>query len=320
MVDSGRMMRARSAVAAAFVLASALGTAAAPPPALRLSNLAAGVHLVSPTNPGDRERTNALVVEQASGLVVVNAQPTPEAAREMLALVASSLPGRKVRTLVVPHPHADAAGGASAFPPETMVIAAEGAAVNLADAGYDYGAEARARQGDAFREPPRPRIGLRLQGPATLDDVERPLMLIPMGAGHSEGDLLVDLPWADLSVAGSILFEDRNPWAGTASVGGWIQQLNNLTSSGRARFVPLHGPLVDAAGVRREREILAWTRGEIDAAFVDRLPAEEMPALVLRSEKAGTYFDLSASPSFARGVVEQAVREALAQRRKFGIP
>jgi glyoxylase-like metal-dependent hydrolase (beta-lactamase superfamily II) len=288
--------------------------------AFGFSTLSPGVHLVSPADPGDRKRTNVLVVEQAQGLVVVNAQPSPDAAREMLTLLGAKLPGRKVRTLVLTHPHADAAGGASAFPGDVLVIVAEGAALDLADPAYDFGAEMRAREGEAFREPPRPQIGLRIQGPSTLDDPERPVMLIPQGAGHSAGDLVVDVAAADLSAVGSLLFEDRNPWAGTANVGGWIAQMNNLASSGRARFVPLHGPPVTAQTVRKDRETLAWTRGEIDAAFVDRTPVEQMPARILASPRATDHFDLGASPSFARGVVEQAVREAVAQRRKFGLP
>jgi len=321
MVDSGRMTLRRTAVLVLSLLLGSLATLAhAADPRMRLSDLAPGVHLVTPADPADRDRTNALVVEQATGLVVVNAQPTPEAAKEMLALLASKLPGRPVRALVLPHPHADAAGGASAFPPETLVIASDAAAASLADAAYDFGAEARARAGASYREPARPRIGLRLQGNATLDDRERPLELIPMMPGHSTGDLLVDLPGADLTAAGSILFEDRNPWPGTANIGGWIAELNNLASSGRARFVPLHGTPVEAQAVRRQRESLAWTRGEIDAAFVDRLPAEEIPARVLAAASAASYFDLAAQPSFARSVVELAVKEALAQRRKFGLP
>ncbi|HEX5044156.1 MAG TPA: MBL fold metallo-hydrolase [Candidatus Polarisedimenticolaceae bacterium] len=294
--------------------------AAAATPRLQLSALAPGVHLVRPTDPADRERSNALVVEQATGLVVVNAQPTPEAAKEMLALVASKLGGRPVRALVLPHPHADAAGGASAFPPETLVIASDDAAASFADPAYDFGAEARARGGASYREPARPRVGLRLQGNATLDDKERPLELIPMMPGHSRGDLLVDLPAADLMAVGSLLFEDRNPWPGTANIGGWISELNNLASSGRAVFVPLHGAPADAQAVRRQRETLAWTRGQIDAAFVDLVPAEEIPGRVLGIAEAQSYFDLAARPSFARGVVDQALKEAQAQRRKFGLP
>ena len=294
--------------------------AAAPPARLVLSELAPGVHLVRPSDPADRERSNALVVEQATGLVVVNAQPTPDAAKEMLALLAGKLGGRPVRALVLLHPHADAAGGASAFPPDTLVIASDAAAKNLADPAYDFGAEARARGGASYREPARPRVGLRLQGNATLDDKERPLELIPMMPGHSTGDLVVDLPAADLTAVGSLLFEDRNPWPGTANIGGWISELNNLTSSGRALFVPLHGSPADAQAVRRQRETLAWTRGQIDAAFVDRMPSEEIPARVLGVGEAATYYDLKAQPSFARAVVDQAVKEALAQRRKFGLP
>jgi glyoxylase-like metal-dependent hydrolase (beta-lactamase superfamily II) len=213
------------------------------------------------------------VVEQATGLVVVNAQPTPEAAREMLALLASKLPAvlsaRSCSRTRTPTP--------PGVPPRSRRrrwwSRPNAAAASLADTAYDFGAEARARAGASYREPPRPRIGLRLQGNATLDDRERPLELIPMMPGHSTGDLLVDLPAADLTAGGSILFEDRNPWPGSANLGGWIAELNNLASSGRARFVPLHGTPVDAQAVRRQRESLAWTRGEIDAAFVDRLPA-----------------------------------------------
>jgi glyoxylase-like metal-dependent hydrolase (beta-lactamase superfamily II) len=314
------MKTRRLPVLACSVLLFAPVEAAAPAPRLELSDLAPGVHLVRPSDPSDRDRSNALVVEQAAGLVVVNAQPTPEAAKEMLALVASRLGGRPVRALVLPHPHADAAGGASAFPPATLVIATDAAAGSLADPAYDFGAEARARGGAAYREPARPRVGLRLQGNATLDDKERPLELIPMMPGHSTGDLVVDLPAADLTAVGSLLFEDRNPWPGTASIGGWISELNNLTSSRRALFVPLHGAPADAQAVRRQRETLAWTRGQIDAAFVDRIPAEEIPARVLGMAEAETYFDLAAQPSFARGVVDQALKEAQAQRRKFGLP
>ena len=320
MVDSGRMMLRRCSVLPLVLLLGSLTVAAPPSPRLRLSDLAPGVHLVSPADSADRDRTNALVVEQTTGLVVVNAQPTPEAAREMLALLAAKLPRRTVRVLVLAHPHADAAGGASAFPPDTLVIATDSAAQALADPAYDFGAEARARGGASYTEPARPRVGLRLEGNATLDDAERPLALLPMMAGHSSGDLVVDLPAADLSVAGSLLFEDRNPWPGSANIGGWIAQLNNLASSGRARFLPLHGAPVDTQAIRRERETLAWTRGQIDAAFVDRLPAEEMPARVLAIAEAKTYFDLAAEPSFARDVVELAVKEAQAQRRKFGMP
>jgi len=45
--------------------------AAAPPARLVLSELAPGVHLVRPSDPADRERSNALVVEQATGRKVI---------------------------------------------------------------------------------------------------------------------------------------------------------------------------------------------------------------------------------------------------------
>jgi glyoxylase-like metal-dependent hydrolase (beta-lactamase superfamily II) len=310
----------RTIVLAALLLAGApLAAADRARSPLRLTALAEGVHLVSPVDSADRSHTNALVVEQAAGRLVVNAQPTPAAAREMLALLAASLPRRDVRYLVLAHPHADAAGGASAFPAETVVVATEYAAQDLADADYDFGAEARARAGDAWTSPPRPRVELRLQGNVVIDDVKRQVILIPAAAGHSRGDLLVEVPSADLLAVGSLLFEDRNPWAGTATIGGWVGQLNNLASWGRKTFVPLEGAPVDADAVRRQREAFAWTRGEIDAAFVDRTPPDDILPRVLASPRAGTYFDLAARPSFARGVVEQALLEAHAQRRKFGL-
>src|SRR6187455_3658324 len=102
------MLPARSS---ALALAFALALAAASPVAAKrlgefeIQELAKGVTLLS-------GQTNSIVVERKDGLLVIDAQPSPEAGRALLAAIAK-ISKQPVRYLVLTHPHADAAGGAS---------------------------------------------------------------------------------------------------------------------------------------------------------------------------------------------------------------
>jgi glyoxylase-like metal-dependent hydrolase (beta-lactamase superfamily II) len=92
------------------------------------------------------------VVEREDGVRVVDAQPTPAAAKELLDAFAQLTP-KPVRFLVLSHPHVDDAGGATEFARDVLVIGSEGCRSAMTDAGYDFGAEARVRQGEGWKEP-----------------------------------------------------------------------------------------------------------------------------------------------------------------------
>ena len=153
------------------------------PDAFRVEEPAPGVLLFRPTS-GARH-VNGLVFERRDGLLVVDAQPSPEAARDFLAALRArtTVP---IRYLVLSHPHLDAYGGASAFPPEALRIAARGYRDALADPDYDPAIESRMRRGVPREDDPAPRTEatLTLFGRTRLEDPSNPIILLPVPHAH----------------------------------------------------------------------------------------------------------------------------------------
>ena len=309
---------------AAIALCCSIAPADEPPAArdiFRVVQLAEGVTLYRP--PDDRaDLTNALVVERDDGLLVVNAQPSPAAAERFLADLArhSTLP---VRYLALPHPHAEAAGGASAFPAETLVIATSGFHEALQDPAFDFAAEARLRSAGSgsWTDPPRRPPTLVLHARTRLDDERVPVELLPVTQAHTAGDMLVQLPLQDIVYGGALVFADRNPYAVGGHIGGWLGALNSIAKTSPAAVVPLRGPVLDARELRVLRDSFAWLRGRVDLAFVDGLTAQQIPERILQdADELGRRFDLETRPSFVTSVIDQAVEEAVQHRRKRGLP
>ena len=296
----------------------ACGAAVADEPAFTVEALADGVHLFRPA-AARTDLTNALVVERGDGLLVVESQPTPEAAREFLAAL-RSVSDAPPRYLVLSHPHAESAGGASAFPGQTMIIGTDGCRTALEDPEFDFGAEARLRWTgpEAWDDPPRVTPTLLLHARTILDDPVRPVELLPLSRSHTSGDLMVWLPEENLYYAGAVFAFDRNPYAADGYVAGWIAILNSVAKNRPSILVPLRGPAADVRELRATRDAFAWMRGRIDIGFVDGLDAGRIPAAVLGSDGIEERFDLEASPNFVRGLIERSVAEAVKNRQRRG--
>ena len=119
--------------------------------------------------------------------------------------------------MIIPHSQAIVAGGASAFPAETLVVVSSACANDMDAEGHDFGGELRVRSGAGWAAPPRPRPDLVLEAKATLTDAKRPVRLTPYPKHFTNGDLLVDLPEQDVFYAGGILFDDVAPFGEMAS-------------------------------------------------------------------------------------------------------
>ncbi len=306
------------------ITGSGAGASGEPSPAgdggpFRVETLAEGVHLFRPAEAG-AGLLNSLVVEREDGLLVVDAQPTPDAARALLAGIARRF-DRPVRFLVLTHPHADAAGGASAFPPSVLVVASRGYRDSIDDASHDFGAEARAVSGEAFAEPARVAPTLASWAPFYLEDRRRRVEILPVAKlpAHSSGDLAVWIPDARVLAAGDLAWPSPNAYTGGSNVSNWLIALNGLLELQPTWVVPLRGPAADTRPVRILREGFAWIRGRVEQAFVDAVPSGRIADRVLESPQAGKFLDLETSPSWVRGMVENVVAETVEYRRKRGI-
>ena len=284
--------------------------------AFDVTELAHGVTLFTAASPGSKA-PNSLVVERKDGLLVVDAQPTVEGGRALVAAIAK-VSKQPIRYLVLTHPHADAAGGAGAFPAGTLVVSTPAARDRLADPAYDFAGEMRLRAPDAAA-PIRPTPVLLSDGPFTLDDPDRRVVVYPLPRAHCEGNLWVEIPQAGILAVGDLVVVDRNPYAADASINQWIALLNDLARTEGTKIVPLAGPPVDAAVVRQMRDAFAWTRSRINKGFIDLDPPDQIVERALADPKTATWFDLEARPSFVRTVFDRAYEEAVEERRKRGI-
>jgi glyoxylase-like metal-dependent hydrolase (beta-lactamase superfamily II) len=280
--------------------------------------LSEGVWLLRPRHER-ADLGNALLVERQDGLLVVESQGSEQAGRLLVEAV-RSLSDKPLRYLVLSHAHAESAGGASAFPDATLVIATVGTRDALLDPSFDFGAEVRART-----DPPSAWVAPRKRMPVMviyarteLEDPLNEVELVPLGHTHTETDLMVRLPNQNIVYAGALLFPDLNPYAADGKIGSWLSALNYVAKTSPALAIPLHGQPIDVRGVRSERDAFAWLRGQVELAFVDQVEVPRMVDWVMASETFAQRFDLDASPSFLRTLVERVVEEAVAERKKHG--
>lgn len=150
--------------------------------------------------------------------------------------------------------------------PPAMVaqVKAAGAAGALGDAGtyfaeifapFDF-ASARGRAPTRTFEK---RLDLTVGGKA--------VELHMLGPAHTAGDLLVWVPQERAVFTGDLLFIGVTPimWAGP--VANWLAACDRILALGADNIVPGHGPMTDAAGVRRLQEYLRWVNREARRRF-----------------------------------------------------
>jgi len=311
---------ARTLVAATIVLVG-LQVAAADE-IFRVETLGEGIHLFAPVSP-DPGRTNSMVIETPEGLLVVDAQPSPKAARELLVAMESKLTA-KVRYLVSTHPHAESIGGVSAFPADVVRIASFDAYEMLRDEEWDFAGEIRARVGaietaTPWKEPERVLPTIVLHGRMVIPRPQGDIIIFPISHAHTSGDLAVHVEEAAIAAVGDITSTEKNWFAEDAYVRGWLGTLNRLVSMPVEKFVPLRGPTLDAAEVRKQRDAYAWLRSRAEVAFIEAESAEEVYESLLAEENRSQYFDIDAKPAFYPGLARKVVDEAVVERRKRGI-
>lgn len=314
---------ALSVLLACLLLPSAVSIAESRSPAgdagaFRMQTLAPGVNLFRPVSP--RGYTNSLVFERTDGLLVVDAQPTPAAARDLLAAIARTS-SKPVRYLVFSHPHSESSGGSAAFPEGTLRIASRGYRDAAADPEYDFALEMRTRWGEEMLAPEfdRSAAALVLFGRTRLEDEMNPLILLPVPHAHSPGDLLVFQPDTGIVAAGDLLFHSGGPFAEHARISTWLAQLNHLITLAPKWIVPMRGAAREPGQVRQQRDALIWLRNQIDEAFVNKIEMEAIPDTILESEQLSRHFNPGQGVELIRGLIVRQLEETVKRRREMGL-
>ncbi len=96
-----------------------------------------------------------------------------------------------------------------------------------------------------------------------------------LGPAHTSGDVLAWLPAERIVFTGDLLFADCTPvmWAGP--VGNWFAACERILALDALHIVPGHGPMTDAAGVRRMQEYLLYVDRETRPRFDSGMAVEE---------------------------------------------
>ena len=111
--------------------------------------------------------------------------------------------------------------------------------------------------------------------PADVDLGGRTSRLLHLGRGHTDHDLVVHLPDADVVFAGDLVEQGAPPDFGDAVVAEWPGTLSALLALGPSTVVPGHGDPVDAAFVAEQRDRIAEIAALHAAVARGELAAEE---------------------------------------------
>lgn len=110
---------------------------------------------------------------------------------------------------------------------------------------------------------------------ADLDVGGRGVQLRYLGRGHTDSDLVVRVPDADLLVAGDLVEEGAPPQFGDGFPVDWPATLDALLELVTGAVVPGHGAVVDAAFVRAQRAELAELAATARQGHAEGRPAAD---------------------------------------------
>jgi glyoxylase-like metal-dependent hydrolase (beta-lactamase superfamily II) len=163
-------------------------------------------------------------------------------------------------TVVLTHAHFDHCFGTSAFGPVPVLAHARCAAAIARTAD-----EQRTEWVVHYRDRDDVATADALAGsvpvppgtaPPRIDLGGRVVALRHLGRGHTDHDLLVDVPDAGVVFAGDLVEQGAPPDLAEADLAAWPATLTALLALGRPIVVPGHGDPVDAAFVVEQRDRL----------------------------------------------------------------
>jgi glyoxylase-like metal-dependent hydrolase (beta-lactamase superfamily II) len=216
--------------------------------------------------------SNAGLVDGGGHSLLVDTQFDLAHTRRMLAGMAPVTAGSPIRHAVNTHGNGDHCFGNELLDPAARIWAAPEARAHLQAESPQLlatmmSADVDPRLSDYLRRSfgafDFTGIRSRLPDAEVSADTElsigsRTVQLLRCGPAHTHGDVAVFDPAGGVVFAGDLLFIGGTPimWAGPAS--SWIAVLQRLLALDADTYVPGHGPVTDAAGVRDVISYLAY--------------------------------------------------------------
>jgi glyoxylase-like metal-dependent hydrolase (beta-lactamase superfamily II) len=230
---------------------------------------------------------NVTAIGSDRGLVVVDTHGSTAAGRLVLDDL-RRLGAGDVHAVVNSHWHWDHSFGNAAFreqDPAVPIHAHEQAAAWLAERGEDT----KARWLEHPEDPHAAEVAdteivvpdRLLSAAHSLDLGDRLVELVHHGRGHTDGDLVVRIPDADVVLAGDLVEESALPWIGLDSWPlEWPSTLDHVIGllGPASVVVPGHGVAVDRAFVEGQRQELGLVAQEVRQLAASGVPAEEAVA------------------------------------------
>ena len=260
MTRAGRLLPLIAALAAATVVPAAAQPAPGPV-ALTLHPLRDGAYMVE----GGRANTGFIVGR--TGVIVIDAQMTPDGVAKEMALIAGVTP-LPVNQIIVSHADPDHVAGLPYYPAGTPILVQENCKSEImASAADPKWAAVNAIYKKLVNLP------FRTTGTgetATVDGVR--LQTIYVAPAHTSGDLIVYLPAAKLVYGGDVVLTNTGRYPvihyGGSSL-GWIATMKAILALDADTYVPGHGPIVPKAKlaemVRDVEERRAAVKAMVDA-------------------------------------------------------
>jgi glyoxylase-like metal-dependent hydrolase (beta-lactamase superfamily II) len=224
---------------------------------------------------------NVSVIVGEGACLVVDTRATEKQARELLEAIRTVTPHPWV--VVNSHFHFDHTFGNAVFRPATIWGHRRAAEQLVADGERMRHAIAERYRKHDMAEMADDIEASRIDPPDELvDDVAtlsvggRPVQLRYLGRGHTDNDLVLLVPDADVVIAGDLVEEGAPPQFGSAYPLDWPGTLDAVAELVTGPVVPGHGAVVDRAYVQAQRAELATLAVTAREGHAAGRPAEDV--------------------------------------------
>lgn len=197
---------------------------------------------------------NMAAVATSDGVLLIDSQYA-ELADKIRATLKTLSPA-ELTTLINTHMHGDHVGGNAALAANANIIAHANVKTRLtADNNFD-------------------RAGLpktTISEKTTINHHGVEMVLEPMPASHTDGDLLIWFPKQNIVHMGDLMFQGRFPFVDTNNGGNVQQYIENTRYvisqiDNQTQVIPGHGELTNKAGLQKELAMLEQTLAVVAAA------------------------------------------------------